>query len=94
MLIILRIGGAKWLAGLRWDAQHLHISIVLPLRNQVQLITGLLKRLYDPSSPDYNRFLNVAQFAEQFGPSAEDYAAVVNFARVNGFSVTDAPRII
>lgn len=72
-------------------AQHLNISIVLPLRNHAQL-TGLLKRLYDPSSPDYHRFLNVAQFTEQFGPSPEDYAAVVNFARANGFTVTDAPE--
>jgi subtilase family serine protease len=71
-------------------AQHLNISLVLPLRNHAQL-TGLLKRLYDSGSPDYHQFLNVAEFTEQFGPSPEDYAAVVDFARMNGFTVTDAP---
>ncbi len=67
--------------------QRMNLSIVLPLRNQTEL-TSLLGRLYDPSSPDYHQFLSVEQFAEQFGPTAEDYQAVVDFAQANGFSVT------
>src|ERR1017187_9067041 len=70
--------------------QQLRVSIVLPLRNQADL-TALLGRLYDPSSPDYRHFLSVEQFTEQFGPSAEDYQAVVAFAQANGFTVTDTP---
>ena len=42
----------------------LHLSVVLPLRNQSAL-TSLLQRLYDPSSPDYRHFLSVAQFTER-----------------------------
>ncbi len=70
--------------------QRLNLSIVLPLRNQDQL-RSLLSRLYDPSSPDYHHYLSVAQFADQFGPTAENYQAVVEFAHSNGFEVGQAP---
>ena len=83
-------GGQAVLVGSLPATQHLNITIVLPLRNQTEL-AGLLSRLYDPSSPDYRHFLSVAQFTEQFGPTAEDYQAVVDFARKNGLIVTDAP---
>jgi subtilase family serine protease len=70
--------------------QRLNLAILLPLRNQPAL-TSLLKRLYDPSSPDYRHFLTVAQFTEKFGPTKHDYQAVVKFARSKGFAVTNAP---
>jgi subtilase family serine protease len=70
--------------------QQLNLSIVLPLRHQDEL-TNLLGRLYDPSSPDYRRFLSVAQFTEQFGPTVDDYRAVVSFAQAQGLVVTGAP---
>jgi subtilase family serine protease len=68
----------------------MRLSIVLPLRNQAEL-TALLGRLYDPSSPNYRHFLSVGQFTEQFGPTAEDYESVVDFAHANGFIVTGSP---
>ena len=71
--------------------QHLNLSIVLPLHNQQEL-TSLLGRLYDPSSPDYRHFLSVPQFTEQFGPTEQDYEAVVAFAQENGFTVASAPE--
>lgn len=70
--------------------QRLHISIVLPLRNQPAL-TSLLSRLYDSKNPDYRHFLTVGQFTQQFGPTADDYQAVVAFARSNGFVVEQSP---
>jgi len=76
--------------GLLPPTQRMNLAIVLPLRNQSEL-TSLLGRLYDPSSPDYRQFLSVAQFTEQFGPTVQDYQAVVNFAKANGFTVTDTP---
>ncbi len=82
--------GQAALVGPMPPAQRLNLSIVLPLRNQSKL-TRLLSRLYDPSSPDYRHFLSVDQFTEQFGPTAEDYQAVVDFARANGFTVTGRP---
>src|ERR1700733_15142779 len=71
-------------------SQHMRLAIILPLRNEGEL-TNLLKRLYDPSSPDYRHFLSVAQFTEQFSPTVQDYQTVVNFAKANGFTVTDIP---
>jgi subtilase family serine protease len=71
-------------------SQHMRLAIILPLRNQGEL-TNLLKRLYDPSNADYRHFLTVAQFTQQFGPTKQDYQAVVKFARSKGFSVTHTP---
>ena len=71
------------------STQRMQLSIFLPLRNQTAL-TELLGRLYDPSSPDFHHFLSVDQFTQQFGPTAEDYQAVVDLAKANGFSVTDS----
>src|ERR1017187_3134715 len=70
--------------------EHMNLAIMLPLRNQPEL-TALLGRLNDPTSPDYGHFLSVSQFTEQFGPTTQDYQAVVNFAQANGFIVTNKP---
>src|SRR6266702_691491 len=70
--------------------QQMNLSIVLPLRNQAEL-SRLLSRLYDPSSPEYLRFLSVAEFTERFAPTVADYQAVVSFAQSNGFTITDTP---
>ena len=70
--------------------ERMNLAIMLPLRNQPEL-TALLGRLNDPTSPDYGHFLSVSQFTEQFGPTAQDYQAVVNFAQANGFIVTNKP---
>jgi len=80
--------GRSALVGSLPSTQNMKISIVLPLRNQDEL-TNLLSRLYDPSSPDYRKFLSVEQFTERFAPSAEDYQAIVDFVRTNGLTVTD-----
>ena len=74
------------------STQRLNLAIMLPLRNQGEL-TAFLTRLYDSSSPDYHQFLTVAQFTEQFGPTQQDYQAVVAFAKANGLTVTDTPPI-
>ncbi len=71
-------------------AQRLSVAIMLPLRNQSKL-TSLLAQMYDASNPAYRHFLSVAQFTEQFGPAAEDYQAVVDFAKANGLTVTATP---
>jgi len=66
--------------------QDLNLVITLPLRNQDQL-DQLLQDLYDPSSPSYHHFLTVEQFTEQFGPTQDDYDAVISFAQANGLKV-------
>src|SRR5215471_1046478 len=68
-------------------SQTLNLAIALPLRNQDELRT-LLEQLYDPASPHYRRFLTPEQFAERFGPTKEDYATIIEFAKSHGFVVT------
>ncbi len=65
----------------------LHLAIGLPLRNQAAL-NQLLQQIYNPSSPNFRRYLTPAEFAAQFGPTVADYQAVINFAQANGLTVT------
>ncbi len=51
-----------------------------------------LQELYDPSSPSYRHFLTVQEFTARFGPSQEDYDAVIRFAKTNGFTVVGGSR--
>lgn len=82
-------GSAPFLSNLD-PQQKMHIVVMLPLRNQAGL-KALLASLYDPSSPDYHKFLSVKEFTDRFGPSIEDYQAVVDFAEQNGFTVDKTP---
>lgn len=68
-------------------ARMLRLSIALPLRNEAEL-DELLPRLYDPQSASYQKFLTVEEFTARFGPSQEDYDAVLRFAAANGLRVT------
>jgi len=71
--------------------QSLRLVLVLPLRNQ-DALDSLLKELYDPSSPSYRQFLTVEEFTEKFGPTQEDYNAVINFAEAHGLTVVGTSR--
>ena len=71
--------------------QSMRIDIVLPVRDQAGL-DSFLQELYDPSSPSYRHFLTVEQFTQRFGPSQEDYDAVIRFAKANGFTVAGGSR--
>ena len=68
-------------------SQRLHLAIGLPLRNKESL-NLLLQQMYDPSSPEYRRYLTPEQFTERFGPTVQDYQAVMDFAKANGLTVT------
>ncbi|MDE3068314.1 MAG: hypothetical protein KGJ60_12275 [Verrucomicrobiota bacterium] len=68
-------------------SKRLNLAIGLPLRNQPTL-AELLRQLYDPASGHYHHFLTPAQFTEQFGPSAQEYQAVLDFTGTNGLVVT------
>ena len=61
---------------------ELRLAIGLPLRNQAGL-TALIQDLYDPGSPNFRQYLSADQFAAQFGPSPQDYDAVIQFAKDN-----------
>jgi hypothetical protein len=66
---------------------RLNLAIGLPLRNQNEL-DALLAQLSDPASPNFGHYLSAEQFAAEFGPTEEDYQAVIQFARENGLVVT------
>ena len=68
-------------------AQVLRLNLALPLRNEAEL-DDLLQKLYDPQSPYFHQFLSVQEFTDRFGPTEEDYAAVVHFAQEHGLTVT------
>jgi kumamolisin len=72
-------------------AQSMRLDIVLPLRDQAGL-ENFLQDLYDPSSSSYQHYLTVPEFTARFGPSQEDYDAVIRFATANGFTVVGGSR--
>jgi subtilase family serine protease len=69
------------------SAQELDLALGLPLRNR-EMLTHWLEQLYNPLSAQYRHFLTANEFASNFGPTEEDYAAVRRFAQAHGFSVT------
>jgi len=85
------LNGQAKLVGRLPATQSMRLVLVLPLRNQPAL-DSFLQELYDPSSPSYRQFLTVEEFTTFFGPSQEDYDAVINFARSNGFTVVGTSR--
>jgi hypothetical protein len=67
----------------------LNLVIGLPLRNQ-QGLEELLQQIQDPTSANFHQYLTPEQFTEAFGPTAQDYQAVVAFAQANNLTVTYA----
>ena len=47
----------------------------------------ILPALYDPASPDYRHYLTPQQFTDRFGPTEQDYQAVVDFAKKHGLTI-------
>jgi subtilase family serine protease len=72
-------------------AQSLQLDIVLAFRDRAGL-DSFLQELYNPSSPSYRHFVTVEQFTERFGPSQDDFDAVIRFAEGNGFTVVGGSR--
>src|ERR1700733_2797702 len=69
------------------DTTRLNLAIGLPLRNQNEL-DALLTQLQDPGSPNFGHYLTSQQFAAEFGPTEQDYQALIRFAHENGLVVT------
>ncbi len=67
-------------------ASQLSLAIGLPLRDKESL-TRLFEQMYNPTSTNFHRFLTSQELAEKFGPTAQDYQAVVQFAETNGLKV-------
>ena len=73
------------------SSTNLNLVIGLPLRNQGAL-TNLLQQQYTPTSSQYHHWLTPKEFTAKFGPTEEDYQAVIAFAKANGFTITATHR--
>jgi subtilase family serine protease len=73
----------------------LRLNIALPLRDEPAL-DALLQALHDPASGLYHQYLTVQEFTARFGPSQQDYDAVVQYATAHGLKVvgTSANRLL
>src|ERR1700733_14562058 len=86
----IRTGEAKSVGRLPSD-QVMNLDVVLAVRDQAGL-DAFAKAVSDPASPTFRHYLTVAQFTERFGPSQENYDAVVNFAKAKGLEVVGGTR--
>src|SRR6202034_1453979 len=51
-----------------------------------------LSQVQDPASPQFRHFLTPEEFTERFGPSQEEWDALVAFAKANGFETVSGSR--
>src|SRR2546423_685625 len=66
---------------------RLPLAIGLPVRDAAGL-EAFLASVSDPASPNFRQYLTPDQFAERFGPTEQEYQAVINFAEANQLHVT------
>jgi subtilase family serine protease len=66
--------------------QSMRLVLVLPLRNQAEL-ENFLQDVYNPLTTSYRHFLSVEEFTARFGPTQQDYDAVIDFAKTHGLTV-------
>jgi subtilase family serine protease len=68
------------------NSSNLDLVITLPLRDS-ETLTSLLQQQYAPGSSQYHRWLTPEEFTTRFGPTEDDYQAVMEFAKSNGLMV-------
>ena len=83
--------GEAQLTGRLTANRIMSLDVVLPLRDQAGL-DSLVSEIYNPKSASYRHYLTVPEFTARFGPTQQDYDAVVRFAQANGFTVTGGTR--
>ncbi len=71
--------------------QSIHFDMVLALRDRAGL-QNFVREVNDPTSPSYHQFLTPQEFTARFGPSQEDWDALVAFAKASGFEVINGTR--
>src|SRR5580700_7712099 len=78
--------GQAQLIGKLPSTQTLRFDMVLPLRDRAGL-QNFVQEVQDPASPSYHQFLTPQEFTERFGPSQQDWDALVAFAKASGFEI-------
>jgi subtilase family serine protease len=69
----------------------LRLAISLPLRHRAEF-DQLTQSMGDPKSPHYRHFLSPQEIAERFGPTEEDYNALITYFKQQGFTITSSPN--
>jgi kumamolisin len=82
------LNGQAQPAGRLPATQIMQIDIVLPLRDKAGL-DAFVADVYNPSSPNYRHFLTPDETSARFGPTQENWDALVSFAKENGFTVVN-----
>jgi len=85
-----RNGSAKLVRRLS-ASQSMRLVLTLPLRNRAEL-DSFVQAVSNPASSSYRHYLTVDKFTEEYGPSQQDYDAVVNFAKSSGLTVVSTSR--
>ena len=67
--------------------QQISVLLALPSSDPAGL-AALVKQVSTPGDPLYHQYLTPQQFAERFGGDAADYAALKDWAAVNGLVVS------
>jgi len=71
--------------------QVMRLDVVLPIRDQAGL-DAFLADLYSTTVPNYRHFLTPAEFTERFGPTQQNYDAVVIYVQSHGLAVVGGSR--
>jgi subtilase family serine protease len=71
-------------------AQIMQLDVVLPLRDQAGLDSFLAE--LSATSPRNRHYLTPSEFTERFGPTRQDYDAVVQYVRDHGLTVVGGSR--
>lgn len=87
---VVNTGEARAIARLP-PKQMMSLDVVLPLRDQAGL-DRFLAELYDPASASYQHFLTPTEFTAKFGPTQENYDALVEYLKAHGFAVSGGSR--
>jgi kumamolisin len=85
------VNGQAKLIGRLPATKVMQLDVVLPVRDQAGLDV-FVAELYNPTNPQYRQFLTPTQFTEKFGPTQQDYDAVVRYVQDHGLAVVGGSR--
>jgi subtilase family serine protease len=85
------VNGKARVVGRLPQTQIMQLDVVLALRDAAGL-DEFLADLYSSTAPNYRQYLTPAEFTERFGPTQEDYDAVVRHLQGNGLAVVGGSR--
>jgi subtilase family serine protease len=68
-------------------AFRMKLAIGLAPRDE-KALDAFVQQVSDQASPSYHHYLTPAQFAEEFGPTKNDYQTLIDYAKTNGLTVT------